>query len=442
VSTQNTSANAPAPANAELAAWVRDARTRTLELVADLSDEQLLGPRLAIVNPPLWEIGHVAWFQERWALRRAGEPPVHPGADSLYDSAAIAHDIRWDLALPSRQKTLAYLMAVRDAVLERIEAGHLSDSDRYFLQLGVFHEDMHNEAFTYTRQTHGYCAPRSSRPPTVASQVGPLRGDAEIPGGRFLFGATRGEPFVFDNEKWSHPVEIHPFAIARAAVTQSEFQEFVEADGYRRREFWSDPGWDWRLRIEADHPLYWRQESAGRWLRQDFDRWLPLEPHRPVLHVNWWEAQAYCNWVGRRLPTEAEWEVAASAEPADRGLSEIKRRFPWGDSPPHAEQANLGGGSGSAADVAAFPAGDSAFGCRQMMGNVWEWVADNFEAYPGFEVDPYREYSQPWFGTHKVLRGGAWTTQPRLLRNTWRNFYTPDRRDVWAGFRTCRRDAK
>jgi ergothioneine biosynthesis protein EgtB len=445
VNAQSTIVNVPTPANADLAAWVRDARGRTLDLVADLSDEQLLGPRLAIVNPLLWEIGHVAWFQEKWALRRAaGQPSVRPGVDSLYDSAAIAHDTRWDLPLPSRRETLDYLRAVRDAVLERVDAGNLSDSDRYFVQLGVFHEDMHNEAFTYTRQTHGFPAPRSSHPPAspVAAEAGPLRGDAEIPGGRFLLGALPGEPFVFDNEKWAHPVEVHPFAIARAAVTQAEFQDFVEAGGYRLREFWSDPGWGWRQSVGADHPLYWLRDGAGRWLRRDFDRWLPLEPHRPVLHINWWEAEAYCNWAGRRLPTEAEWEVAASAERGDHGLAETKFRFPWGASSPNSEQANLGGGSGGAADVAAFPAGDSAFGCRQMIGNVWEWVADNFEPYPGFEVDPYREYSQPWFSTHKVLRGGAWTTQPRLLRNTWRNFYTPDRRDVWAGFRTCRKDLK
>jgi iron(II)-dependent oxidoreductase len=444
VKAQSTIVNLPVPTNADLGEWVRDARARTFDLVADLSDEQLMGPRLAIVNPLLWEIGHVAWFQERWALRHAaGRSPVRPGVDSLYDSAAIAHDTRWDLMLPSRQDTLDYLTAVRDTVLERIESGNLSNDDRYFIQLGVFHEDMHNEAFTYTRQTHGYSAPRSSHQAlssAVEMEAGPLSGDAEIPGGRFMLGALPGGSFVFDNEKWAHPVELRPFAIARAAVTQGDFQEFVEAEGYRRREFWSEPGWRWLEGVGAGHPVYWQREGGGRWMRRDFDRWVPLEPHRPVLHVNWWEAEAYCNWAGRRLPTEAEWEMAASSERAEHGLAETKRSFPWGDSAPKPEQANLGGRSGAATDVAAFAAGDSAFGCRQMLGNVWEWVAGDFEPYPGFEVDPYREYSQPWFRTHKVLRGGAWTTQPRLLRNTWRNFYTPNRRDVWAGFRTCRRD--
>jgi iron(II)-dependent oxidoreductase len=430
--------------DAVLAGWVRVARQRTLEVVADLSDEQLLGPQLRIVNPLLWEIGHVTWFQEKWALRHAGgQAPIRSDGDSLYDSAAVAHDTRWTIPLPSRADTLAYMTAVRDRVLERIEQGKLTEQERYFITLGVLHEDMHTEAFTYTRQTHGWRAPVfPGLEQATSGATGPLSGDVEVPGGRFLLGGLREEPFVFDNEKWAHPVDVRPFAIARAAVTQSEFAEFVEAKGYSRREFWSEPGLAWRESARAEHPVYWKREAAGRWLRRNFDHWAPLEPHRPVLHVNWWEAEAYCNWAGRRLPTEAEWEAAASAEPGESGkqLSDRKRRFPWGDDAPGPERANLGWRAMGAVDVSALPSGDSAFGCRQMIGNVWEWTASDFGPYPGFEVDPYREYSQPWFGTHKVLRGGAWPTQPRLLRNTWRNFYTPDRRDVWAGFRTCRRN--
>ncbi len=442
MATPQQAADGFASQDATLAAWVRDARQRTLEVVADLSDEQLLGPQLRIVNPVLWEIGHVTWFQEKWALRHAGgQAPIRADADSLYDSAAIAHDTRWDLPLPSRADTLAYMTTVRDRVLERIERGNLTEQERYFITLGVFHEDMHTEAFTYTRQTHGWSAPVFSGLEAANSdEGGPLRGDAEIPSGRFLLGATGEEPFVFDNEKWAHSVEVHPFAIARAAVTQSDFVEFVEAEGYSRREFWSEPGWSWRESARAEHPIYWKREAAGRWLRRNFDHWVTLEPNRPVLHVNSWEAEAYCKWAGRRLPTEAEWEVAAAGEPANsrNELADVKRCFPWGDDAPDGGHANLRWRAMGAVDVSALAAGDSAFGCRQMIGNVWEWTASDFEPYPGFEIDPYKEYSQPWFGTHKVLRGGAWPTQPRLLRNTWRNFYTPDRRDVWAGFRTCR----
>lgn len=421
--------------------WVREARQRTCELIADLSDEQLLGPRLPTLNPLLWEIGHVAWFQEKWVLRHAGnQPPLRADADVLYDSSAVAHDTRWDLALPGREATLDYVRNVMDRVIELLQRRQLTEEDVYFTLLSVFHEDMHTEAFTYTRQTLGYPAPQlGPEKPADESHAGPLPGDAEIPGGAFLLGATTDEPFVFDNEKWAHAVDVRPFAIARAPVTQGEFAAFVDDGGYRCPRFWGEEGWRWREGAGAEHPVYWRREAGGRWLRREFDRWVALEPHRPALHVNWHEADAYCRWARRRLPTEVEWEVAASAAPAAEGgcLSKQKRRFPWGDTSPVPGQANLDWQALGCLDVAALPEGDSPFGCRQMIGNVWEWTASDFLPYPGFAADPYRDYSVPWFATHKVLRGGCWATRSRLLRNTWRNFYRPDRRDIWAGFRTC-----
>jgi iron(II)-dependent oxidoreductase len=427
----------PPPTPEVLAAWVRDARRRTLELIADLDDGQLLGPQLATVNPPLWEVGHVAWFQERWVLRHAaGRPPLRPHADALYDSAAVAHDSRWGLPLPPRDQTLGYLAQVEEQVLDRLARGPRPD-EVYFTLLAVFHEDMHAEAFTYTRQSLGYPAPRLSG--CVASPAGrgdaPWDGDAAVAGGTFPLGAEPDEPFVFDNEKWAHPVALRPFAIARAPVTQAEFAAFVEDEGYRRRDLWGAAGWAWRGRAAAEAPLYWRRE-AGCWQRRDFDRWVALEPHRPAVHVNWYEADAYCRWAGRRLPTEAEWEAAASWPP-EGGR---KRHFPWGRGAPTLDRANLDARALGCVGVAADPAGDSPCGCRQLTGNVWEWTADDFLPYPGFVADPYKEYSAPWFGDHKVLRGGCWATRGRLLRNTWRNFYRPDRRDVFAGFRTCALD--
>jgi iron(II)-dependent oxidoreductase len=433
---------------AQLAEWVGDARRRTFELIADLTDEQLLGPRLAIVNPLLWEIGHVAWFQEYWVLRQAArQPPLRPDLDALYNSATVPHDTRWDLGLPQRAATLSYLTEVRDRVLERLCPRVPDREDTYCILLSVFHEDMHTEAFTYTRQTLGYAPPRlggydstSARAASGETKVA-SHGDVQVPGGTFLLGSKLDGSFVFDNEKWAHPIEVLPFAIARTAVTQREFAEFVEGGGYRHQEWWTPAGWRWRERVNALHPVYWRQIAGGGWQRRDFDQWVPLEAQRPVLHVSWYEADAYCRWAGRRLPTEGEWEVAAAGEPElnGRGLSGRKRRYPWGDDSPTPERANLDWRALGCLDVGALPAGDSAFGCRQMIGNVWEWTSSDFVPYPGFVADRYKEYSQPWFGTHKVLRGGCWASRSRLLRNTWRNFYQPDRRDVWAGFRTCAR---
>ena len=429
-----------------LAEAVIDTRQRSLELLRDLDEDQLLGPRLPIVNPPLWEMGHLAWFGEKWVLRHAGKrPPLRGDADALYDSSAVPHDTRWDLPLPPRAATMAYMNQVQERILDVVQRGPTAE-EAYFILLSVFHEDMHGEAFLYTRQTLGYPPPRLSPPgegDRISSSLiphpsslneGPLPGDVQIPGGTFHLGAGRDEPFVFDNEKWSHPVPLRPFAIARAPVTQAEFAAFVADDGYRRAELWGEAGWRWRQAGEVLHPMHWRREGDG-WLRRDFDRWLPLEPHRPVIHVNWYEAEAYCRWADRRLPTEAEWETAAAASAND--LSAPKRRFPWSDELPKPTQAQLNGYGLGCCNVADRPAGDSHFGCRQMIGNVWEWTASDFLPYPGFVADPYREYSQPWFGTHKVLRGGAWMTRSRLLRNTWRNYYPPDRWDVWAGFRTC-----
>lgn len=428
-------------------ACVADARQRTFDLVVDLSDSHLLGPRLATVNPLLWEIGHVAWFQEKWVLRHAAKrPPIRDDADALYDSAAIPHDTRWDLPLLRREQTLRYMEDVRDRVLEHLQKRQPDPELLYFVLLSVFHEDMHTEAFTYTRQTLGYPPPRlgesASAPEALhgVREPGPdISGDTEIPGGTFQLGAEPDGSFVFDNEKWAHPVELRPFAIARSPVTQAEFAAFVDDDGYRQPRFWSEQGWRWREQAAAAHPVYWQREAAGSWLRRDFDRWVALEPRRPVLHVNWYEAEAYCRWAGRRLPTEPEWEAAAAAEPdaSGRRVTSSKHRYPWGRDVPTPQRAQLDWGTLGCANVDDFVEGDSAFGCRQMIGNVWEWTTDDFLPYPGFTVDPYKEYSAPWFGNHKVLRGGCWATRSRLIRNTWRNFYLPNRRDVFAGFRTC-----
>ena len=352
------------PGPARLESDLLDARARAILVTSDLEGERLLGPKLAIVNPPLWEIGHVSWFQERWCLRLRADgslgDSILPGADALYDSSAVAHDTRWGLPLPDLKATRAYGERVLELVRERLVREPESTTLQYFARLATFHEDMHAEAFHYTRQTLGY--------PELSFSFNPMpsfREDLEIKGGKHLLGATSSDGFVFDNEKWAHQVEIAPFRIARSAITNGEYLGFVEQGGAA--------------------PRYWKKEAGG-WLQRRFDRWLPLAPDEPVRHVSWNEAQAYCAWAKRRLPTEAEWEYAAP---------------------------------------------------RLAYGLVWEWTETTFGPYPGFLADPYKEYSQPWFGTHKVLRGASFSTPARLMRNTFRNFYTPDRGDIFSGFRTC-----
>ena len=422
--------------NARLIDMLRTSRSRTLELVTGLDAAQLMGPPLAVVNPLLWEIGHVAWFQEHFVLRGLdGRTPLRPGADALYDSAAIAHDDRWSLPLPSLDATLGYMAEVGDALERRLDEP-LTDEEMRLYRTAIHHEDMHDEAFTYSRQTLGYPAPIFARP-AVCPETGPWPGDAEVPGGRFRLGSRRDEAFVFDNEKWAHPVAVAPLRIARAPVTNAEFAAFVADGGYRSERFWSEDGWHWLTENGATRPLYWREVGAGRWSVRRFDEIVPLAPHQPVMHVNWHEANAWCRWANRRLPSELEWEVAAAAEQAgDGGLGQAKRRFPWGDAAPSPEHANLDGHALGCVDVAAYADGDSVWGCRQMIGNAWEWTDSTFAAYPGFSADAYRDYSEPWFGTRKVLRGGAWATRSQMITSTYRNFFTPERRDVLAGFRT------
>jgi len=337
---------------------LRSARAHLRRVADGLDGERELGPRLAIVNPPRWEIGHVGWFQEWWCLRGAREdrPSILPNADRLYDSAAVAHATRWELPLPSFRDTLAYREEVTERLIARLQAG---DADPYFVQLAVRHEDMHAEAFHYTRQTLSYPEPEGPPRPVLKSHAG----DIECPGGIFRLGSTPDDGFVFDNEKWSHPLVLQPFRISRGCVTNAQYEQFVRAGG--------------------EPPRYWRGGEVRR-----FDRWVERVPDEPVMHVSWHEAQAYCRFAGRRLPTEAEWEFAAL-----RNLENTRQ--------------------------------------------LWEWTASDFLPYPGFARDPYKEYSEPWFGTHKVLRGGSFATPARIARPRFRNFYTPDRADIFAGFRTC-----
>jgi iron(II)-dependent oxidoreductase len=425
---------------AELVAQLREVRHRTLRLTEEMSSAELMGPRLDIVNPVLWEIGHVAWFHEYWTLRHAhARAPLIERSDRLWDSSAVAHATRWHLDLPDRAGTFSYLADVLAHQEEQLQHS-LDDETRYFYDLAIRHEDMHVEALTYTHQTLGF-APPSGLGGSRGTHQGPLLGDVAVPGGRWRLGSTANDGFVFDNEKWAHETVLAPFSIARAPVTNADFAAFVEEDGYAVREFWSDAGWEWRQRRNAERPFYWQDKRDGVWSVKRYNGSEELSPHAPVCFVSWFEADAWCRWAGRRLPSEAEWEAAAIGLPTQDGsrLAEQCRRWPWGDAPPSPTTANLDFAFDGPIEVVCLPDSDSAFGCRQMIGNIWEWTDSDFLPFAGFEADPYQDYSRPWFGTRKVLRGGCWATSPRIARPAYRNFFTPDRNDVLAGFRSCPR---
>jgi len=424
-----------------LIADLNDTRHRTLALVDNLDQQQLIGPKLATVNPLLWEIGHVAYFHELWILRHLdGATPLLPNADALFDSITVAHDDRWDLPLPTLAQTKAYMQQVLDTEISRLHSKTLTEKDIYLTRYALFHEDMHTEAYTYTRRTLNYPAPvfdNSVLDDPAYTAATPL-GDAHINGGEYLLGAPEDIEFCFDNEKWQHPVMIKPFSIAKTATTYQQFAEFVDDNGYQNKQYWCDEGWAWLQKQLIKAPNGWKKGAQGQWLIQQFDQWQALRPNAAVIHINWYEANAWCRWAGRRLPSEAEWELAASGTPDNINK---KRNFPWGNDWNHARPTsdfvNMNSRAMGTIAVGALPQSDSAFGCRQMLGNSWEWVTDTFNPYPGFTPDMYQDYSQPLFGQTKVLRGGSWCTPSRMIRNTWRTYYGPDRNDVFAGFRSC-----
>ena len=430
-----------------LADLLTDANQRTNELIGGLNGEQIIGPKLPIVNPLLWEIGHVAWFYEQFILRILyKEAPMLDNGDDLYDSIDIEHFDRWNLPMLPLADARKYIDDIRNKLIDRLgeisRTNMASEQDSFIYQFATFHEDMHTEAYTYSRNTLEYPLPDFATAHSLNRnelEEGPLYGDVEIPGGSFILGSSPNEPFLFDNEKWAHDVTVYPFQMARAAVTNVEFAAFVADKGYLRRNLWHDIGWGWRQRAKAEHPVYWIPDGPDKWFMRHYSTTVELPLYQPVIHINWYEASAYCNWANRRLPNEIEWEVAATTQPKKNGreFSTSKRLYPWGNDPNTLKYANLDGRGLGPVDVSAFSAGESAWGIRQMLGNIWEWTASNFEPYPGFKPDSYKEYSEPVFGTRKVLRGGTWTTRSRMINNKYRNFYTPDRRDVFAGFRTC-----
>ncbi|TFW35700.1 ergothioneine biosynthesis protein EgtB [Massilia horti] len=375
---------------------LRGARDYTLSLFDRLAaagfDDAQQVPRLAIVNPPLWELGHIAWFAEWFILREAAsshpadaqQPSLLARGDDWFDSNTVPHRSRWALDLPLTGAIKTYCREVLHRVEGRLAHAAPDDESLYPYRLALAHEDMHGEAFLYTMQTLGV-EPAADRRSALAE----VTGEVAYPGGTIVLGGAQQGGFVFDNEKQAHACRVAPFCMDAGLVTNAQYLEFVEDGGYQYPQFWSAAGRAWLMGQERLAPRYWRCET-GQWCTRRFAHLSMLASSEAVRHVSWYEAQAYCAWAGRRLPAEAEWEFAAmSRQPG----------FHW--------------------------------------GRLWEWTASAFEPYPGFAADRYREYSAPWFGTHRVLRGASFATPGRLRSPHFRNFYRPERDDIFAGFRTC-----
>jgi iron(II)-dependent oxidoreductase len=309
----------------------------------------------------------------------------------------------------------------------------------YVFRMVAQHEYQHNEtilqALQLMEEGARYRAPRAIAPPAGRPVPADADGMVRFPGGTVQMG-TDDRTAAYDNERPRHAVEIAPFRIAAWAVTNGEYARFMEDGGYDRRELWSDAGWKHRTEAGLAAPQFWERHD-GEWWTRSMDREMPVDPDRPVCHVCWYEAEAYCRWAGGRLPTEAEWEAAASWDPA----TSTKRAFPWGDEPATSLDANVDQLAFETAPTGAYPRNVSPIGCYGMIGDVWEWTASDFARYPGYQTFPYPEYSELFFGPdYKVLRGGSWATRPGAIRNTFRNWDYPIRRQIFSGFRMVRDD--
>lgn len=397
---------------ADLAQALRHSRQRTLALAT--ACEAALGPTLAVprlpeLNPPLWELGHVGWFADWWiarnpqrehGLKADPDVPRRPArqsargveADALYDSSLVPHDTRWQLPLPDAAATRADLAASLADTLTLLEQAPETDTGLYFFRLALVHEDMHAEAAIYMAQTQGF-DPQDAHTAAGLDRPG-LRRPAQlaVPAGTVTLGHS-GPGFAFDNELGPQRVAVEPFAIDARPVSWARFLPFVEQGSYAQRHFWTETGWAWRLGADAggprQAPRHLRQ-TAQDWEQQRWGRWRPLDLDAPARHLTHHEALAWCAWADRRLPTEAEW-VAASTVPG----------FDW--------------------------------------GQVWEWTASPFAPFPGFEAHPYRDYSLPWFDGRPVLKGASPATDPRLVHRQYRNYFTPERNDIFSGFRSVAR---
>ncbi len=415
------------------------ARERTELLTGSVDDADLVHQHSPLMSPLVWDLAHVANQEELWLLREVGgREPMHPEIDPLYDAFEHPRAERPTLPLLPPAQARAYAHEVRGRVLDLIETATFSGTR---LLTGAFafgmiaqHEQQHDETMLITHQLRKggpalTAAPPSAPPADAAS----LPREVLIPAGPFTMG-TSTQPWALDNERPAHTVTLPAFYLDTTPVTNAAYQEFLADGGYEEPRWWSPAGWDHRQRAGLAAPLYWRREGSG-WVRTRFGIAEPVPPAEPVMHVSWYEAQAYAAWAGRRLPTEAEWEKAARHDPAT-GRS---RRFPWGDEDPAPDRANLGQHYLQPAPAGSYPRGASPAGVRQLIGDVWEWTSSDFLPYPGFTAWPYKEYSEVFFGgEYKMLRGGSFGVAPVACRGTFRNWDYPVRRQIFAGFRTAR----
>lgn len=417
-----------------------EARARTLLLVAPLSDEDIRAQHDPLMSPILWDLGHIAHFEELWLTRNLTGDIEFSEMPGLYNPFEHPRATRAALPLPSLNALVRTASEIRADTLASLESADLQSTlpllaDGFVYNMVLQHEYQHNETILQTLQLKSgepYRAPRATAVPARGSDTFDrmIRVDA----GEYPIG-TDDRSAAYDNERPRHAISVRAFEIDAAPVTNAAYAEFIADGAYARPEIWSEDGRAWLADSGARAPKHWIESPDG-WMTRAMDVTGSVAPDHPVCHVCYHEADAYARWAGKRLPTEQEWEIAASWNP----LTLTNQPFPWGDAEPTSLHANVDQLSFGTAPVGAFKQNVSPLGCYGMIGDVWEWTSSTFTGYPGFVAYPYPEYSEAFFGNeYRVLRGGSWATRPGAIRNTFRNWDYPVRRQIFSGFR-CARD--
>ncbi|MEU4524419.1 ergothioneine biosynthesis protein EgtB [Amycolatopsis sp. NPDC024027] len=413
------------------------ARARSVALTDAVDDEDLVRQHSKLMSPLVWDLAHIGVQEELWLVRDVGgREPLRPDIDDIYDAFQHARADRPELPLLGPAEARAYVKQVREKAFDVLErapmTGRRLTEQAFAFGMITQHEQQHDETMLATHQLRrGDPVLHAPEPPPARSDT--LPAEVLVPGGVFTMG-TSAEPWALDNERPAHEIAVDAFWMDTVPVTGGAYAEFLDGGGYADERWWSPAGWAYRTENAITAPRFWKREQDG-WWRTRFGVYERVPADEPVVHVSYFEAEAYAAWAGRRLPTEAEWEKAARFDPAT-GRS---RRFPWGDEEPSAEHANLGQRHLRPAPAGAYPAGASPTGVHQLIGDVWEWTSTDFHGYPGFAPFPYRAYSEVFFGPeHKVLRGGSFGTDSAAIRGTFRNWDYPIRRQIFAGFRTAR----
>ena len=384
------------------------------------------------MSPLVWDLAHVGQQEDLWLLRggdAAAQGLLSCQVERLYDAFEHPRASRNALPLLGPDEARAFIADVRGRMFDRLDAvrdPHPADLFPYVMV--EQHEQLHDETMLATHQLREGAPLLGSGAPLPPGRPPPA-GSVLVPAGEAALGVDgTEEPWSLDNERPAHTVHLPAFRIGRTPVTNAEYARFVEAGGYDQQRWWSARGWQHRQQAGLERPQFWRPDGT----RRRFGLVEEIPADEPVQHVCFFEAEAYATWAGARLPTEQEWEKACAWDPA-RGR---RRRWPWGDAEPTPSLANLGGAALRPAPVGAYPAGASAYGAEQLIGDVWEWTSSGFEPWPGFTPMLYRQYSEPFFGgDFRVLRGGSWATAGHTVRPSFRNWDLPVRRQIFTGVR-------